>query len=108
MESVRAGKKLENGNSNYSTTWTFNRLLLVAFLIRLILVLYARIHDHLFGLSFTDVDYRVFSDAANLTWEGKSPYDRTTYRYTPLIAWILVPNVVFADFGIFVFYFLPV
>ncbi|KAD2393892.1 hypothetical protein E3N88_40869 [Mikania micrantha] len=41
---------------------------------------------------YTNVDYLVFSDAAALVVAGKSPYKRSTYRYSPLIAYILVPN----------------
>lgn len=53
---------------------------------------------------YTDVDYLVFSDAASLMASGDSPYKRTTYRYSPLLAFFLIPNsIIHRSWGKFLF-----
>ena len=63
--------------------------------VRLMLVLYGEWQDGCVGLHYTDIDYLVFSDASDLVRAGKSPYDRPTYRYSPLLAMMLTPNGIF-------------
>lgn len=67
-------------------------LLLVSAVFRVILILYGEWQDAHMEVRYTDVDYFVFSDAASLVASGKSPYERSTYRYSPLLAFLLVPN----------------
>ncbi|XP_045507689.1 GPI mannosyltransferase 1 [Colias croceus] len=65
----------------------------IAFLIRIIFVYYATYHDQHYDVPYTDIDYRVFTDAAKHVYKGDSPYKRHTYRYSPIIAFLLTPNV---------------
>uniref|UniRef100_A0A158Q7G2 GPI alpha-1,4-mannosyltransferase I, catalytic subunit n=1 Tax=Elaeophora elaphi TaxID=1147741 RepID=A0A158Q7G2_9BILA len=79
--------------------WKRKQILLLSFLCRVILVYYGRIHDYLFEVQFTDIDYKVYSDAAKYIYHGQSPYEKATYRYTPLLAWLLMPVVKWPEFG---------
>ncbi|GAB2282487.1 hypothetical protein Dimus_017030 [Dionaea muscipula] len=71
---------------------TFRWLLLLSAIFRILLILYGEWQDTHMEVRYTDVDYFVFSDAAMLMSLGKSPYQRTTYRYSPMLAFLLIPN----------------
>ncbi|KAH0583448.1 GPI mannosyltransferase 1 [Termitomyces sp. J132] len=93
---------------------SFRTIFILSILLRVSLIIYSEWHDKHSVVKYTDVDYRVFSDAAYfLLHPGPSnyaqgplirvipesravvgdPYTRETYRYTPLLASLLAPNI---------------
>jgi len=67
--------------------------LTLATLLRLLLVGYGQHQDAAMEVPYTDVDYRVLTDAARHVYEGGSPYERHTYRYSPLLSYLMLPNL---------------
>ncbi|XP_024519444.1 GPI mannosyltransferase 1-like [Selaginella moellendorffii] len=69
------------------------KLWIASALLRLALIAYGEWQDSHLEVPYSDVDYTVFSDAAAFMAQGRSPFLRDTYRYSPLLAMLLLPNV---------------
>jgi phosphatidylinositol glycan class M len=63
-----------------------------AIILRAIFLVYGLFQDAYSPMKYTDIDYYVFTDATRFLSRGQSPYDRDTYRYTPLLAWLIYPT----------------
>lgn len=76
-----------------------SQLILVSLVIRVGFFLFGLYQDAYLDVKYTDIDYYVFTDASGYVYQGKSPYLRETYRYTPLLALMLVPTQFWFGFG---------
>ncbi|PUU82699.1 PIG-M-domain-containing protein [Tuber borchii] len=84
-------------------------LLGASILLRITLLLYGLYQDYTSPLKYTDIDYYVFTDASRYLLTNSNnastltPYSRETYRYTPLLAWLLLPTALNPQFLFFSF-----
>lgn len=68
-------------------------LLWLGLAVRAVLLVFGAWQDAHAQVKYTDIDYEVITDGAAFMVRGGSPFERSTYRYTPLLAGALVPNV---------------
>jgi phosphatidylinositol glycan class M len=67
---------------------------ILALVLRIGLVLVNELIDNYFNRNITDIDYHVVSDGARHVFSSPDgPYKRETYRYSPLLAYLMLPNI---------------
>lgn len=79
-------------------------LLIAGFVVRLVLMAYSILyHDKQFRVKYTDIDYNIITDGAAEMFHGGTPFDRATFRYTPLLAVLMAPSLWWHHAGKLVF-----
>ena len=71
----------------------YDKRYLTSITIRFSIILITEYLYHNYGVLYTDIDYHVFSDGAKHITQFENPYERETYRYTPILAAMMTPNI---------------
>ncbi|XBW36019.1 hypothetical protein QEN19_001594 [Hanseniaspora menglaensis] len=75
-------------------------IFVLSIVIRTILLVYGVIQDSFSMVKYTDIDYYVFLDSLNFIWNyDGSPYERETFRYTPLLSYMMLPTLLNVHLG---------
>lgn len=62
--------------------------LFISFAVRILLIYVSTLVDSYYHFQYTDIDYVVITDGSKFY----NPYNRKTFRYPPIIAWLVIPN----------------
>lgn len=79
-------------------TKEFRRLVIYGLILRLLMLAYSVFHDRYFRVKYTDIDYAIVVNAAKEMVKGGPIFGGTTFRYTPLLAVLMLPAVYIANF----------
>lgn len=71
---------------------TFDWHVRIAIILRVNLIIYGEFQDAISEVQYTDIDYKVVTDGAVHVLNGRSPFARHTYRYSPILAYLVIPN----------------
>ena len=72
---------------------------IIAILGRFLFIIITSHWEDLFGTPFMDIDYAVYTDGAKYVVQNQSPFNRHTYRYTPILSYIMIPNLYYYHYG---------
>lgn len=93
-------KKKQRHQSHNFLSYDIKIHLTISAILHLVLILFSEVQDRYLDVKYTDIDYTIFTDGAKFMLQNGSPFERDTYRYTPILAWMMIPNLTwFSQFG---------
>ncbi len=86
-------EKLSDHFITFARNTSLSTILAIGTVFRFSVLIIGLVLDHVSNQwHYTDIDYSIYSDAGLLAWEGFSPYERPTFRYPPVLAWLMIIN----------------